>query len=332
MVTIRDIAKRAGVSVTAVSYALNNTGTISEETRQRILKVAEELNYHPNAFARNLKRRRSLIIGVFISGFAGLFYEDILDGIHGVILNTDYELIVCPSTPTACRVLTQRQVDGAIVFDIRIPTKTLLRLASERFPIVAMDRYVTAPFITPVLIDNAYGTRQVFHHFYEQGARRIAFVEGSRDAMDNAERKRTFLEEGKNHGLEIPCFQGDFTERSGYEAAQQIIHSGELPEAVFCANDQMAMGFLRAMREHRLRCPDDILLVGFDDIILARYIQPSLSTVRVARTLWGATAAQQLIHILTEGTPLELGRLPVELVVRESSCRNDVPLPSEAHQ
>ncbi len=327
MVTIRDVAKRAGVSVTAVSYALNNTGTISEETRQHILKVAEELNYHPNAFARNLKRRRSLIIGVFISEFAGLFYEDILDGIHKVVLNTDYELIVCPGTRTACRVLTQRQVDGAIVFDIRVQTKILLRLASERFPIVVMDRQIAAPFIKSVLIDNSRGARQVFHHFYEQGVRRIAFIEGPRDAFDNIERKSTFLQEGEKYGLQIPSFEGSFTEISGYEAAQKIIRSGDLPEAIFCANDQMALGVLRAMEEHGLRAPDDILLVGFDDIILTHYTRPTLSTVHVSRILWGATAVQQLIHVLTEGKWLEVDRLPVELIVRESSRKNSFSSP-----
>lgn len=322
-VTIRDVAKHAGVSVTTASYALNDTGAISEETRKRVLQAAEELNYHPNAFARNLKRRKSLTIGVFISEFAGLFYDEILDGIHKVILQTPYEPIVCPGTRTVCRVLAHRQVDGAIVFDSRIKTRTLMRLASERFPIVVMDRYVDSPYILPVLIDNASGARQVFHHLYEQGARRIAFVEGARDAFDNAERKRSFLEEGQKHGLQIPCYEGNFTESSGYHAAQTIIRSGNLPDAVFCANDQMALGFLRAMGEHGLRAPDDILLVGFDDIILCRYVRPSLSTVRVSRALWGATAAQQLIAFLVDGESFEAKRLPVELIVRESSYRNN---------
>jgi len=119
-VTIKDVADRAGVSVTSASYAINGKGTISEATRKRVLNAAEELNYHPNAFARNLKRQRSGTIGVFISRFGGLFYEDILDGIHAAILDTDFELIVCPESRPVNKHLTQRQVDGAIVFDSKI--------------------------------------------------------------------------------------------------------------------------------------------------------------------------------------------------------------------
>lgn len=322
MVTIRDVAKRAGVSITAASYALNQTGTISEETRKRILQAAEEINYHPNAFARNLKRRKSLIIGVFISEFAGLFYEEILDGIHKVLLQTEYELIVCPESRTMRKVLAHRQVDGAIVFDTKIKTDTILKLASESFPIVVMERHIDSEYILPLLIDNAHGAQQVFHHLYERGARRIAFVEGARDAFDNAERKRTFLGEAARRGLDIPCFEGSFTEQSGYEAARTIIQSGTLPEAAFCANDQMALGFLRAMQDHGLRAPDDIALVGFDDIILSRYARPALSTVRASRALWGASAATQLIDFLVQAKPFVAERLPVELIVRASSAMN----------
>lgn len=331
MVTIRDVAKRAGVSITAASYALNQTGTISEETRKRILQAAEEINYHPNAFARNLKRRKSLTIGVFISGFAGLFYEDILDGIHNVILQTEYELIVCPESRTVRKVLAHRQVDGAIVFDTQIETDTILKLASKNFPIVVMERYIEAEYILPLLIDNVHGAQQVFHHLYKEGgAREIAFVEGVRDAFDNIERKKTFLAEAARYGVDVPCFEGNFTEQSGYEAAQTSIRSRRLPEAVFCANDQMALGFLRAMHEHGLRAPDDIALVGFDDIILSRYARPAISSVRASRTLWGASAATQLIDFLVQGKPFEARRLPVELIVRASSARNAPPAASEA--
>lgn len=320
MVTIRDVAKRAGVSITAASYALNETGTISDETRKRILRAAEELNYHPNAFARNLKRRKSLIIGVFISEFAGLFYEDILDGIHKVLLQTEYELIVCPESRSVRKVLAHRQVDGAIVFDNKVKTDTIFRLASESFPIVVMDRHIDSEYILPLLIDNANGAEQVFTHLYERGARRIAFVEGAREAFDNVERERTFLEQASRRGLEVHCLEGNFTEQSGYDAASRIVQSGDLPEAVFCANDQMALGFLKSMSEHGLRAPQDIALVGFDDIILSQYSRPTLSTVYASRALWGATAATQLIEFLVHAKPFEAKRLPVELIVRESSA------------
>ncbi len=151
MPTLRDVAKHAGVSITTASYVLNDTGNIGDETRKRVLAAADELNYHPNAFARHLKKRKTHTIGVFISRFGGLFYEEVLDGIHNVILQTDYELLVCPESRSPRRMLLHRQVDGAIVFDSKIPNESILKLASEHFPIVVLDRLLdTECVLSPV--------------------------------------------------------------------------------------------------------------------------------------------------------------------------------------
>lgn len=321
MTTIRDVAKRAKVSVTAASYALNNTGTISEETRQRVLKAASELNYYPNAFARHLKKRKTLTLGVFITSFGGQFYEEILEGIHQTVLNTEYELIVCPQARSLRRLLTQRQVDGAIVFDYKVKSELLLKLVSPKFPIVVMDRFIEHECILPLLLDNAQGVREAFDHLYGQGIRRMAFIAGAVDSLDNTERKQTFLEKAAESGLSVPVYQGNFTRLSGYDIGRMMAAAGDLPEAVFCANDQMAIGFIEAMREAGLRAPQDVAVVGFDDILIARYMQPSLSTVGASRFEWGAQAASQLIRFLEEGQPFEHVRIPTHLIVRESSRR-----------
>lgn len=330
MITIKDVAKRAGVSITTASYALNGKGNISEETRQRVLAAAEELNYHPNAFARHLKKRKTHTIGVFIAHLGGLFYEEVLEGIHSAILQTGYELIICPETRTTRRILTYRQVDGAIVFDVKIPDDLIASLAWKRFPIVTLDRYLEADFVFPVLVDNSKGTREVFRHLFEQGARRLAFVSGAADSFDNAERRKTFLEEAEKSGLAVACYEGDFTQSSGYRVAQEMVASGNLPEAVFCANDQMAIGFIEALKEHHIRVPDDVAVVGFDDIPIARYMQPTLSTVRVSRLEWGAAAASRLIDFLENESPFDTSRIPTEFIQRESSKRNIVS-PPERH-
>ncbi|MEN4011233.1 MAG: LacI family DNA-binding transcriptional regulator [Bellilinea sp.] len=319
MTTIRDIAKQAKVSVTTVSYALNNTGNISNATRQRVLKTAEELNYHPNAFARHLKKIKTRTIGIFISRFGGLFYEEILEGIHGVTLNTDYELIVCPESRSPRRILLYRQVDGAIVFDSKISNESILKLASRQFPIVVLDRLLQNDFLLPLLLDNARGVREAFQHLYSQGARKIAVVAGAPDSIDNTERIETFLDEAEKHHLEVPVYQGYFTEISGYEAAKTMLQSNNRPEAVFCANDQMAIGFLRAMKEHGLNAPRDIAVVGFDDIPLARYMQPSLSSVGASRLEWGAAATRQLIAFLETGAPFQSYRILTHFIPRQSS-------------
>ena len=321
MTTIKDVAKQAGVSIASASYALNGTGTISTETRERVLAAAEELNYHPNAFARNLKNPKTRTIGVFISRFGGSFYEEILEGIHDAVLRTNYELIVCPESRSARRILTHRQVDGAIVFDSKIKSEIILRLASRRYPIVILDRFLKADYLLPLLIDNEQGVKEAFDHLYGQGARQIFYISGAPDSFDNAERRNAFLSEGKRNGLTIEVFDGNFTEESGYEIAGGIIRAGNLPEAVFCANDQMAIGFIKAMKENNLKAPDDIAVIGFDDIQIAKYMQPSLSTVGTSRFAWGSLAATQLIDFLENETPFQQFRIRTKLIQRESSTK-----------
>ena len=320
MTTIADVARRAGVSIAAASYALNGTGTISDDTRKRVLAAAEELNYYPNASARNLKRGHTMTIGVFITRFGGNFYEEILEGIHDAVLKTEYELMVCPESHSPPALLTQRQVDGAIVFDSKTKSETLLKLASKRFPIVTLDRSLDSENIFPLLLDNEKGATEAFYHLYEQGARRISFVSGAPDSLDNWERMRAFRREAARHDVDFCFHYAESTEKSGYRVAQSIVESGVLPEAVFCANDQMAIGFIKAMREAHLRVPEDIAVVGFDDILIAAYMQPSLSTIGASRTEWGATAAQVLIRFLENDRSFPKPfRISTRLIERESS-------------
>lgn len=322
MVTIKDVANRANVSITSASYALNGIGTISEATRKRVLDAADELNYHPNAFARNLKKRKTHTIGVFITRFSGSFYEDILEGIHDAVLKTNYELIVCPESRSKRNILGQRQVDGAIVFDVKVKNETIIKLASKGYPIVVLDRHLDADYVFPLLLNNQSGVKEGFHHLYDQGMRKIFYIAGASDSLDNAERMKAFLEESQQHGLAVPVFNGNFTEESGYEVANQIIEANDLPEAVFCANDQMALGFMRAMEEHQLSAPRDIAVVGFDDVQISRFARPSLTTIGASRFLWGALAATWLIDFLDNDTPFPNYRIPVKLITRESSAKH----------
>lgn len=321
MTTIKDVAKHARVSVTTASYVLNGVGNISEDTRKRVLRAARELNYHPNAFARNLKKPKTNTIGVFITRFGGSFYDEILEGIHHAVLETEYELLVCPESNTKRKIFTHRQVDGAIVFDSKIESEIVMKLASKRFPIVVLDRLLKSDYLLPLLLDNQQGTKEAFYHLYEQGARRIAFVSGAVDSFDNADREKAFLDAARMNDVVVKCYSGNFTEISGYEAAQMIIEADDLPDAVFCANDQMAIGFIKAMREHNLKAPDDIAVVGFDDIQIASYMRPTLSTIGASRFSWGAAAATQLINFLENENPFQPYRIPTRFIQRESSTR-----------
>ena len=320
MITIKDVAKLARVSITSASYALNGTGTISAATRKRVLEAAAELNYHPNAFARHLKTRKTRTIGVFITRFGGSFYEEILEGIHDAVLKTDYELLVCPESRGVRKMLAHRQVDGAIIFDTKIKSDLLIRLASKSFPIIVLDRNLETEHALSLLVDNPHGARQAFDHLYDQGARRISFISGAYDSYDNSERMHAFVSAADEHHVNVHSYAGNFTEESGYEAAQVISHQEHpLPEAVFCANDQMAIGLIRFLKEHHIQVPGEIAVIGFDDISLAKFLQPSLSSIRVSRFLWGSMAATQLIDFLENENPFKSARIPVELVLRESS-------------
>jgi LacI family transcriptional regulator len=322
MITIKDVAELARVSITSASYALNSTGTISAATRKRVLEAAEELNYHPNAFARNLKKPKTRTIGVFITRFGGSFYEEILEGIQDAVLKTDYELIVSPESHTTRKLLTHRQVDGAIVFDSKIKSDIIKKLASKAFPIIVLDRYLEADYLFPLLVDNAQGAKEAFYHLYDQGARRIFYISGASDSFDNSERMTTFLNEAYKNNIAIHCYNGNFTEDSGYDIARLIIETKDLPDAVFCANDQMAIGFIKAMKENKLKAPEDIAIVGFDDILISKYMQPTLSTIGVSRFSWGAAAATQLIDFLESEKPFQPYRIPTRLIQRESSTKN----------
>lgn len=324
MITIKDVAKHAKVSITTASYVLNDKGNISAATRKRVRESAEALNYHPNAYARILKKQKSHTVGVFISDFGGSFYEEILEGIHDTVKKTDYELIVCPESQKIRKVLVQRQVDGAIVFNWHITDDILIKLAATNFPIVVLDRNLKGDYLCPLLVDNKKGTREVFYHLYNQGARRIIYVAGSPDSFDNRERMNTFLGEGEKNKIFIDVYHGNFHEESGYQIGRTIIESNHLPDAAFCANDQMAIGFMRAMKEKKLKVPEDIAVVGFDDIMLARYIQPTLSTVGTSRFNWGATAASQLIAFLDNRTAFQHLRIPTKLIERESSIKKKI--------
>lgn len=319
MTTIKDVARHAGISVTTASYALNGTGTISEATRQRVLSAAEELNYHPNAFARLLKNRKTNTIGVFIARFGGSFYEEILEGIHETILNTDYELVVCPETTSYSRILTHRQVDGAIVFDSKIKDETVISLASHAFPIITLDRSLNGDFVFPVLINNQVGTREAFCHLYDQGARNFGFVSGAFDSLDNQERKQAFLGECASHAAPVRVYEGNFTRTSGIAAGKAVLESRNLPRAVFCANDQMAIGFIQTMQENSVRVPEDVAVIGFDNISLAEYMHPALTTVDASRFQWGSSAVTQLINFLETGNNVRLPRIDTHLIVRSSS-------------
>ncbi|MFB5762581.1 LacI family DNA-binding transcriptional regulator [Paenibacillus medicaginis] len=259
MVSIKDIARKAGVSISTVSYALNGSDKVTPETCARILAIAKEMNYVPNAAARNLKKRETRIIGVFLTDFSGDVYGDLLYGIKEIMNRKGYDLIVC-SGKQSHRMLPERMIDGAIVLDQTFSSEELLQYAERGHKIIVLDRELNHPNVNQVLLGNKAG---------------------------------------------------------GEQAAERVLSEFKGTTAVFCLNDEMAVGFYNRMAGTGLEIGRDIHVIGFDNIELAHYLQPRLSTIDYSKRKWGAVAAGQLLDILA-GQPVENERIYVTLVKGDS--------------
>ncbi|MDO3408670.1 LacI family DNA-binding transcriptional regulator [Saccharibacillus sp. CPCC 101409] len=313
MVSIKDIAKKAGVSISTVSYALNGSSKVTDETSSRILAIAEELNYVPNAAARTLKKRESRIIGVFLTSFRGDVYGDLLDGVKDVLNRSGYDLIVCSGIQSH-RMLPERMIDGAVILDSGFDSEEILRYADRGHRIVVLDRELIHPNINRVLLDNQAGAAAAANYALDRGHRKLYVVTGPEDSYDSNQRlaaaRQVAQERGGVELIEIPS---NFEKKGGAAAAKQIVDEYDGPAAVFCLNDEMAVGIHDALSGTELKVGEHIHLLGFDNIELTKYLQPRLATVDYSRARWGAVAAEHLLKILA-GEPVEHERLQVKLI------------------
>lgn len=318
-VTIRDVAAKAGVSVATVSRVFNQKGPIREETVRRVLDVAGALQYIPHAGARSLSTRSTRTIGVVLPDLHGEFFSEVIRGIDLAARASGYHLLLSGSHAdrNEMRAVVQAVrglVDGLIVMSPDLDPHALVGELPQGIPAVLLNAKVDGrPSIT---IDNAGGARDVVRHLATLGHRHIAFICGPGKNADAEQRRRGFRAGAKAQGMEATEVPGHFTEESGYEAGQKIIGMKPRPTAVFAANDSMAIGALSAFRDARLRVPDDIALVGFDDIPIARFLDPPLTTVKVPIAELGRRGLQILIG--AEGDGDHPARLDTSLVVRRS--------------
>jgi LacI family transcriptional regulator len=322
VVTLKDVAKRAGVSVSTASYSLNGSTLISDDTKKKVLDAAKEIGYRPNGLAKNLKEQKTNIIGLFLSGFTGPFFTDMMEGIQDVVMQKGYELVVCASVDKH-RLLVERYVDGAIILNYHMDDELLQSIATEKFPCIVMDRELQNPFIKNILLPNELGTATAVNYLIEKGHKRIGFIAGSKESYDGETRLKGFKEEVQKHNmnfLEHDLLRADFTEASGYLAMSQYMDQmgKELPSAIVCANDEMAMGAIRAVQERELKVPEDIAVVGFDDIYVSQFFNPPLTTIRVPRKQWGTIAAETLFKMIDNQFDYEPDPISVELMSRNS--------------
>lgn len=317
MASIKDIAKKAGVSISTVSYALNGSPKVTEETAAKILAIAKELNYVPNAAARSLKKRETKIIGVFLTNYGGAFYGQLLQGIQDSLNSKGYEMIVC-SGKESHRFIPERMIDGAIVLDYFFSSEELIKHADAGHKIVVMDRELTHPNINQVLLHNTSGATLAIDHLIEKGHRKIYAVtgpEGSYDATQRIEAVRQSV--GRYSDIEYHELPGDFNKPAGEKAAEQIVKEFTEPVAVFCLNDEMAIGMYNYLSKTKYKIGTDVHIIGFDNIELTQYTQPRLATIDYSERKWGAVSAEHLLKLITN-EPVQNERIYVTLIHGES--------------
>jgi LacI family transcriptional regulator len=314
--------------VATVSRTLNGVGPVHDDTSKRVLAAARALRYVPHAAARSLSIRRSHTLGVLLPEVHGEFFSEVIRGIDVAARTRGYHLLVSSSHSDAqemsavLRALRGR-VDGLIVMSPDVELGPLSRALTADTPAVLLNSATNAR--PTIRIDNYSGAHGMTGHLLALGHRDIAFITGPERNADAAERRRgyrTALEtaDAKRKPVEV---EGDFTEESGYRAVARIVAMKPRPTAIFAANDTMAIGALRALRDAGIAIPEQMSLAGFDDIPMTRYLTPQLTTVRVDIAELGRRAVEYLVAALDGATPKKHEVIPTTLVVRESCSARD---------
>lgn len=326
-VTIRDVAREAGVSVATVSRVLNGKEPVREETRRLILEISERLRYTPHSAARSLITRRTHTVGVLLPDLYGEFFSELIRGIDLAARRRGFHLLVSSSHTDAAEIgavvgAMRGRVDGLIVMWPDVDTAGLEAALPETLPTVLLNCAGLAGGFHALEIDNYGGAEAMMRHLASLGHRRIALVAGPAKNYDAQERLRGYRDAmiALALGSEPWVLAGDFSEESGYEAGREILRATERPDAVFAANDAMAIGCLCALREAGLEVPQDIALAGFDDIPIARYMMPPLTSVAVSIAELGARSLERLHAAVAaeSALPAERETVPTRLVVRHS--------------
>lgn len=350
MVTLYDVARLAGVSTATVSRVLHGQDRVRETTRARVRQAIEQLGYVPDGAAQSLSRRHKDVIGLVcvehtglkpnqydIESMSLLFYDEVLRGVEARIRDLSWSLLITylredesllatylqESEPVLPRMLSlSGKADGLLIGEGVVPSSFVGRLA-ERLPVVVVAGDPAEQAADVVAADNRSGSAALVTHLIEDhGRERLFHVDGPPTAPDAKERRLALRQVLKGHPGSVltGSYSGRFSVRSGEDAGQELLGAGELPDAVVCANDQMAIGVLQSFARRGVRVPDQVAVVGFDDIFPASLCDPPLTTVHQPMRLLGERACARLIdRIADPGLPPRVELLPTELVLR-SSC------------
>ena len=332
MATVRDVARRAGVSVSTVSHVLNQTRFVSDELRERVMAAMRELQFEPNAAARMLSLKRSNTIGLIVSDIRNPFFASVARGVEDVAQECGYTVILCNSDETlaketAClKALQSRQVDGVLLASAGAADEFVTRLVQAGYPIVLVDRDLPDLGLPAVLLDNEGAAYRAVRHLIDRGHQRIAMLSGRASISTTTERVAGYERALRESGLEPDprlVVSGESTSEGGAEATDRLLDLDPPPTAIFSGNNLMSIGALHAITRHGLTVPDDIALVGFDDFPYpwSDAFRPHLTTIAQPTYELGRCAAEMLVQLLRGSTDEASRRAVLEgnLVIRESS-------------
>jgi LacI family transcriptional regulator, repressor for deo operon, udp, cdd, tsx, nupC, and nupG len=324
---IKEVAVAAKVSVATVSRTLAMPDVVAPETRRRVHDAIRRMGYTPNAQARNLRTARTNVIVALVPDISNPFFAEVIRGIEQVAHRSHYSVLLGDTQYNRAReqgyadLLNTRQADGLITLLPHIPKIS----AAGRLPIVNACEYVRDRSITSVYVDNVAAAQQATEYLLTLGHRAVAFITGPMNSPISVDRSQGYEIALTGAGIKRNrrlTAEGDFSAESGIRAIESLFARGESFTAVFCSNDEMALGALRAIKSHGLRVPQDVSVVGFDDIRFARYSDPPLTTVAQPMGDIGREAMSMLIEILTEAdVPARKRILPTQLVVRGSTSQ-----------
>jgi LacI family transcriptional regulator len=322
-VTIRDVASRARVSVATVSRVLNGIGPVRDETWRRVLQAIERLDYTPHAGARSLSTQRTNSVGMLLPDVYGEFFSELIRGVDLAARGSGFHLLVSGSHAdwgemSAVLAAVRGRVDGMLVMAPDIDTARLGKTLPPGLAVVLLNS--GARGFDSISIDNYGGALAMVEHLSARGHRDIAFVRGPAQNADAAERLRGYRDGTARIGGRPSEFEGNFTEESGHAAGLQIAAMTPRPTAVFAANDSMAIGVMSGLRHAGLHVPNDVGVAGFDDIPIARYLTPALTTVSASISDLGKKAFDLLMGSIAEGGQRKARHetIPTSLVVRDS--------------
>ncbi|MFN8472430.1 MAG: LacI family DNA-binding transcriptional regulator [Anaerolineae bacterium] len=329
MPTIVDVARRAGVSPTTVSHVINQTRYVSPSVAERVRQAMAELRYQPHGVARSLRRRRTHSLGMIIPDASSPFFAEVARGAETCAFSLGYTVILCNSDGDLVKeqayidVLIEKRVDGIVFVAAGESHEHIMGLLDQEIQVVVVDREMAGLTVDRVLVDNYNGGRQAVEHLIHHGHRRIACLAGPHELAPSAERVRGYRQALADAHIRFDpqlLVYGDFHTDSGYIAAAELLELPDRPTAIFACNDLMAIGVMAAVQEAGLRIPRNMAVVGFDDIALASYSIPRLTTVAQPSQKMGELSAQLLVaRIENPNRAPERHLLPTRLVVRESA-------------